>query len=79
MFDDAKKFGLNAGVTVPFRGQAGISSTMSFVQKEATEMKDFEINHLQSAAWVFHLKVVNTLDCNGDYPGLTGREKECLS
>ncbi|MBY5891565.1 autoinducer binding domain-containing protein (plasmid) [Rhizobium leguminosarum] len=25
MFDDAKKFGLNAGVTVPFRGQAGIS------------------------------------------------------
>ncbi len=52
---------------------------MSFVQKEASEMKDFEINHLQSAAWVFHLKVVNTLDCNGDYPGLTGREKECLS
>ncbi|TAU92547.1 hypothetical protein ELI37_36760 [Rhizobium leguminosarum] len=59
-----KKFGLNAGVTVPFRGQAGIFSTMSFVQKEASELKDFEINHLQFAAWLFHVKVENTLDCN---------------
>jgi hypothetical protein len=55
---------LNAGVTVPFRGQAGIFSTMRFVQKEASELKDFEINHLQFAAWLFHLKVENTLDCN---------------
>ncbi len=37
---------------------------MSFVQKEASELKDFEINHLQFAAWLFHLKVENTLDCN---------------
>jgi len=37
---------------------------MSFVQKEASELKDFEINHLQFAAWLFHVKVENTLDCN---------------
>ncbi|MBY3081878.1 hypothetical protein HFO73_32475 [Rhizobium laguerreae] len=32
---------MNAGVTVPFRGQAGISSTMS-LPKEASEMKDLK-------------------------------------
>ncbi|WP_042954103.1 LuxR family transcriptional regulator [Rhizobium leguminosarum] len=79
IFDDAKKFGLMAGVTVPLRGQGGIFSTMSFVQREATEMADFEINHLQFAAWLFHLKAVNNLDSNVNPPRLTEREKECLS
>ncbi|MBX5177216.1 LuxR family transcriptional regulator [Rhizobium leguminosarum] len=79
IFDDAKNFGLKAGVTVPLRGQGGIFSTMSFVQKEASGLKDFEINYLQFAAWLFHLKIVNTFDCNDERPSLTGREKECLS
>ncbi|MBX4893439.1 MULTISPECIES: autoinducer binding domain-containing protein [Rhizobium] len=35
MFDDAKKFGLNAGVTVPFRGQAGIVLDNEFCAKRS--------------------------------------------
>lgn len=79
IFDDAKRFGLKVGVTVPLRVQGDIFSVMSFVQREARETKDSEITYLQFAAWLFHLKVVNNLDCHEDHPRLTERETECLS
>ncbi|UIJ82287.1 helix-turn-helix transcriptional regulator [Rhizobium leguminosarum] len=78
IFDEAKNFGLQAGFTLSLRGRAGISATMSFVQTEAGETKDLEIRYLQLAAWLFHWKVTNILDCTDDCPRLTQREIECL-
>lgn len=78
IFDEAREFGLKAGVTVPLHGRWGDFSILNFGQTEENELTKFAIDCLQLAGLFFHLKVGIRLDLNGDRPRLTPREEECM-
>ncbi|MDW9419201.1 LuxR family transcriptional regulator [Sinorhizobium meliloti] len=79
IFDEAKEFGLDTGVTIPLPWPWKISPTMSFVRTGTRGLSDFAITYLHAATLLFHIKVVECLDLSADVPRLTARQKECLS
>ncbi|MHC2303181.1 LuxR family transcriptional activator of conjugal transfer of Ti plasmids [Rhizobium mongolense] len=79
VFDEAAKFGLRSGVTIPLHGPCGSFSTMNFAQTETRDLENIAVAYLQLAALHFHLQVVGCLDVSGgDVPSLSAREKECI-
>ncbi|MDX0265964.1 LuxR family transcriptional regulator (plasmid) [Sinorhizobium medicae] len=79
IFDEAKEFGLQTGVTIPLRGRLDDFPIMSFVQSETSGLSKFAVSWLTSAAFLFHDRVEGRVELKADVPSLTAREKECLT
>ncbi|WP_457660323.1 autoinducer binding domain-containing protein [Sinorhizobium medicae] len=56
IFDEAKEFGLDTGVTIPLPWPRKISPTMSFVRTGTRGLSDFAITYLHAATLLFHIR-----------------------
>ncbi|MCG5486782.1 MAG: autoinducer binding domain-containing protein [Sinorhizobium meliloti] len=79
MFDEAARFGVRSGITVPLRGPNGSCAIMSFARHCEREFPNRTITYLQLAATHFHLRVAKVAYLNAQkIPALSLREKECV-
>ncbi|MGX8009739.1 LuxR family transcriptional regulator [Mesorhizobium sp. ORM8.1] len=77
VLDEAAKFGLKSGITIPLHGPNTDFALMSFAQKSHHRIKNITIIYLQFAALHF-LERWGKMGNTKNAPGLSPREMECL-
>ncbi|WFT91056.1 helix-turn-helix transcriptional regulator [Rhizobium leguminosarum] len=80
MFDEAARFGLRSGITVPLRGPNGSFAIVSFAHPRDHTFEDTEIRCMQVAALSFHEKVTSVLEAAriDTAISLSQRQVQCL-
>ncbi|CAN7144073.1 LuxR family transcriptional regulator [Mesorhizobium amorphae] len=80
VFDEAARFGLRSGISVPLHGPDGSFAIMSFARPCDREFPNKTVGSLQLAALHFHVRVAKFSSSNGveGVPDLSPREKECI-
>ncbi|WP_246740826.1 helix-turn-helix transcriptional regulator [Mesorhizobium sp. NZP2298] len=79
VFDDAARFGLRSGISIPLHGPDRSFAIMSFAQAWNGELQNRTITYLQFAALHFHLKLTKFANSSEESePYLSPREKECI-
>ncbi|MER9445775.1 LuxR family transcriptional regulator [Mesorhizobium sp. M0340] len=80
VFDEAARFGLRSGISVPLHGPDGSFAIMSFARPWERDFSEKTMACLQLAALHFHLKVAEFSSSSGvdEVPDLSPREKECI-
>ncbi|MBT1158616.1 LuxR family transcriptional regulator [Aminobacter anthyllidis] len=80
VFDEAAKFGLRSGISVPLHGPEGSFAIMNFAHPWDGELRERTITYLQLAALHFHLRVAEFANSShiGEKSDLSPREKECI-
>ncbi|AGS25381.1 LuxR family transcriptional regulator [Rhizobium etli] len=80
VFDEAARFGLRSGISVPIHGPNSCFAIMSFAESFESDFDHSTITYLQLAATHFHLKVAGIANSHDveSCPKLSLREKECI-
>lgn len=80
VFDEAARFGLRSGISVPLHGPDGSFAIMSFARPWEREFPEKTMACLQLAALHFHLRVAEFSSSSGveKVPALSPREKQCI-
>lgn len=80
VLDEAAKFGLRSGISVPLHGPDSSFAIMSFARRRYCEIQSRTVTYLELAAFHFHLRVANFTSLSGIdvAPNLSRREKECI-
>jgi LuxR family quorum-sensing system transcriptional regulator CciR len=82
IFDEAREFGLKAGVSVPIHGPCGKVAVVSFASKFDDADPQAKLRHLTALAFQFHVAFADPAApaaCDGAPARLSARERDCLA